>query len=152
MAAVFVGIDVSKDSLDVHLRPSGEAFKVSRDPEGLDQLVQRLTPLDPALIALEATGGFESIVAASLASAGLPLVVVNPVQVRAFARALGKRAKTDPIDAAVIAHFAEATNPEVCALPDEARLLAELVTRRRQIVQMMVAGGARVGWGSVGKE
>ena len=89
---------------------------------------------------MEATGGFETVVAASLGTAGLPVIVVNPAQVRAFAHALGKRAKTDPIDAAVIAHFAEATNPEVRALPDEAtRLLSDLLTRRRQIVQMIVA-------------
>jgi len=140
MAAVVVGIDVSKLHLDVHVRPSAEAFRLGRDEAGLDELVGRLQPLEPALIALEATGGFETIVAASLSMAGLPVVIVNPVQVRAFARALGKRAKTDPIDAAVIAHFAEATNPAVKPLPDEeTRLLADLLARRRQIVHMMVA-------------
>jgi transposase len=89
---------------------------------------------------LEATGGYETIAAAALASAGLPVVIVNPAQVRAFAKALGQRAKTDPIDAAVIAHFAEATKPEVRPLPDEAtQLLADLLARRRQIVAMIVA-------------
>jgi len=97
------------------------------------------------LVALEATGGFESVVAASLGTAGLPVIIVNPVQVRAFAQALGKRAKTDRIDAAVIAHFAEATNPAVRALPDDAtRLLGELLARRRQIVQMIVAERQRL--------
>lgn len=140
MAAVVVGIDVSKDHLDVHLRPSGEYFQLARDAEGLDELAQRLAPLQPTVVALEATGGFESVVAADLSAAGLPVIIVNPVQVRRFAQALGKRAKTDPIDAAVIAHFAEATKPEVRALPDEAtRLLRELLARRRQIVQMIVA-------------
>src|SRR5262249_52394792 len=90
--------------------------------------------------AVEATGGFETVVAASLASASLPVIVVNPAQVRAFALALGKRAKTDPIDAAVIARFVEATRPEIRPLPDaDTRMLAELVTRRRQIIQMIVA-------------
>jgi transposase len=93
---------------------------------------------------LEATGGFETIAAAALAGAQLPVVVVNPAQVRAFARALGKRAKTDPIDAAVIAHFAEATKPEPRPLPDETtQLLADLIARRRQIVEMMAAEGQR---------
>jgi transposase len=140
MAAVVVGIDVSKDHLDVHVRPGGTSFRVNRDGAGLQELLVQLEPLGPSVVALEATGGFETVVAASLGTAGLPVIIVNPVQVRAFARALGKRAKTDPIDAAVIAHFAEATKPEVRALPDEAtRLLSDLLARRRQIVQMIVA-------------
>ena len=89
-----VGIDVSKDRLDVHLRPSGEAFAVARDSKGLETLVERLGTLDISLIVLEATGGFETTVAATLASAGLPLAVVNPRQIRNFAKALGKLAKT----------------------------------------------------------
>jgi transposase len=102
--------------------------------------VAELKTLAAKLIALEATGGFETIVAAGLAAAGLPVVVVNPAQVRDFAKAIGKRAKTDPIDAAVIAHFAEATNPKVRPLPDEeTQILADLVTRRRQIIQMIIA-------------
>lgn len=145
MAAVVAGIDVSKEHLDVCLRPEGEAFTVSRDPAGLDDLVVRLLPVQPVVVALEATGGFESVVAAALSAAGLPVVIVNPVQVRQFARALGKRAKTDLIDAAVIAHFAEATNPDVRPLPDEAtQLLAALLDRRRQIVQMIVAERQRL--------
>lgn len=140
MDTTVVGIDVSKDRLDVHVLPSGEAFAVSRDAAGLEALIGRLLPLAPRTVAVEATGGFETVVAASLAAACLPVVVVNPAQVRAFAQALGKRAKTDPIDAAVIARFVEATNPEVRPLPDEeTRMLSDLVTRRRQIIQMIVA-------------
>jgi transposase len=137
---VVVGIDVSKAQLDVHVLPSGEAFAVARDGEGLDELVVRLRPLGPAVVAVEATGGFETTVAAALAAAGLPLVIVNPAQVRAFAQALGRRAKTDRIDAEVIARFVGATNPEVRPLPSAAeQLLADLVVRRRQIIQMIVA-------------
>jgi transposase len=140
MDAVFVGIDVSKDRLDVHVVPSGEAFAVARNGEGLAALNERVARLAPAAIAVEATGGFESVVAASLAGAGLPVIVVNPAQVRAFAQALGKRAKTDPIDAAVIARFLAATRPPVRPLPDEqTQALADLVARRRQIVRMIVA-------------
>jgi transposase len=140
MEHLFVGVDVSKDRLDVHVRPGGEAFVVSRDGKGLEQLVERLRALSPTLVAVEATGGFETIVAAALAGAELPLAVVNPAQIRHFAQAVGKRAKTDPIDAGVIAHFAEAVRPAPRTLPDEAsRLLAELVGRRRQIIEMMVA-------------
>ncbi|MCA1402898.1 IS110 family transposase, partial [Bradyrhizobium sp. BRP56] len=140
MDAIYVGIDVSKDRLDVHVRPSGEAFAVARDGKGLEELVARLQAISPALIAVEATGGFETIVAAALAGARLPLVVVNPAQIRHFAQAVGQRAKTDPIDAAVIARFVEAVQPEPRAMPDqEARLLAELVSRRRQIIEMIVA-------------
>lgn len=140
MDASYVGIDVSKDRLDIHVRPDDEAFAVSRDGKGLEQLVERLRKLSPALVAVEATGGFEVIVAAAIAGAGLPLAVVNPAQIRHFAQAVGKRAKTDPVDAGVIAHFAEAVRPVPRALPDEAaRLLAELVGRRRQIIDMIVA-------------
>src|SRR5205814_7449939 len=140
MGQTFVGIDVSKDRLDVHVRPDGAAFAVSRDGKGLEALVDRLRVVAPVLIAVEATGGFETIVAAAIGGAQLPLVVVNPAQVRHFAQALGKRAKTDPIDAEVIARFAEAVKPEPRAIPDEAtRLLSELVARRRQIVEMLVA-------------
>ncbi len=140
MDAIYVGIDVSKDRLDVHVRPGGEAFAVARDGKGLEQLVERLRALAPTLVAVEATGGFETIVAAAIAGASVPLAVVNPAQVRHFAQAVGKRAKTDPIDAEVIARFAEAVKPQPRALPDEAaRLLAELVGRRRQIIEMLVA-------------
>lgn len=140
MDAIYVGIDVSKDRLDVHVRPSREAFVVARDGKGLEELIERLQALSPRLIAIEATGGFETIAAAAIAGATLPLAIVNPAQVRHFAQAVGKRAKTDPIDAEVIARFAEAVKPEPRPLPDEqARLLAELVARRRQIIEMIVA-------------
>jgi transposase len=106
----------------------------------LDELIERLRGLSPHLVALEATGGFETIVAAALAGAGLPVAVINPAQIRHFAQAVGKRAKTDPIDASVIAHFAEAVRPQPRPVADEeARLLAELVGRRRQIIEMAVA-------------
>jgi transposase len=140
METIYVGIDVSKDRLDVHVRPGEEAFAVARDGKGLEELVARLQAISPVLIAVEATGGFETIVAAALAGAQLPLVVVNPAQIRHFAQAVGQRAKTDPIDAAVIARFVEAVKPQPRAMPDqEARLLAELVSRRRQIIEMIVA-------------
>jgi transposase len=140
MENIIVGIDVSKDRLDVAVRPTGEVFAVERNAAGLDRLIARLKELSPRLVALEATGGFETIVAAALAAARLPVVIVNPAQVRAFAKAIGQRAKTDPIDAGVIAHFAEATKPELRALPDEAtRSLADLVARRRQIIEMIGA-------------
>ncbi len=140
MDAIYVGIDVSKDRLDIVVRPSGESFVVNRTGAGIDELIERLKSLSIKLVAVEATGGFETVVAAGLAGAGLPVVVVNPAQVRAFAQALGKRAKTDPIDAAVIARFAEAVKPQPRPVPDaQARLLAELVGRRRQIIEMIVA-------------
>jgi transposase len=144
MDAIYVGIDVSKDRLDVAMRPGGESFAVGRNGAGIDDLIARLSARPPTRVAIEATGGFETIVAAGLAGAGLPVVVVNPAQVRSFANALGKRAKTDPIDAMVIAHFAEATKPQVRALPDATtRLLADLVARRRQIVDMIAAESQR---------
>src|SRR6202451_512609 len=115
---VFAGIDVSKDRLDIHLRPSNEAFHVSRDGQRLDDLGSRLKKLPVALVVLEATGGFEATVAAALAGIGLPLCVVNPRQIRDFARALGRLAKTDTLDAEVIALFAERIRPEVRPLPE----------------------------------
>jgi len=140
METITVGIDVAKDHLDVAVRPSGDVFAVERNGAGLAALCEKLVALGPAIVAIEATGGFEEVAAAALAGAGLPLVVVNPAQVRSFAKAIGQRAKTDPIDAAVIAHFAEATKPEIRPLPDEeTRHLSELVARRRQIVEMIGA-------------
>jgi transposase len=118
--STFVGIDVAKHSLDVHLRPSGERFTIDHDERGVAALVERLAALAPALVVLEATGGMEVRPAAALAAAGLPVAVVNPRQVRAFARATGRLAKTDRLDAAVIARFAEAVRPPVRPLPDEA--------------------------------
>jgi transposase len=136
----FVGIDVSKAALDVHVIPDGVVFRVARNADGIDDLVRRLAEYQPQVVALEATGGFETVVAAGLAAAKLPVAVVNPAQVRAFAHALGRRAKTDLIDALVIARFAEAAKPEPRALADaQTQLLADLVTRRRQIIQMLTA-------------
>jgi transposase len=144
MDATVVGIDVAKDRLDVCVRPSGESFVVARTGAGIEELAERLRKLAPRIVAVEATGGFETVVAAGLAAAALPIVVVNPAQVRAFAQALGRRAKTDPIDAAVIAHFVEATKAVPRPLPDETtRLLADLIARRRQIVEMMGAEAQR---------
>jgi transposase len=140
MERSFVGIDVAKDRLDVHVRPSGEAFAVRRDGKGLDEMVGRLHAAAPALIVLEATGGYETVVASALAAARLPLVVVNPRQARDFARATGRLAKTDTLDAAALAHFAEAVRPEPRPVADEqAQALGELVARRRQIIEMIVA-------------
>ena len=140
MDAIVIGIDVSKDRLDIATHPSRDTFVVARNEEGLKDLIARLAPLSPQAVAVEATGGYETVVAATLSAAGLPVLVVNPAQVRAFARALGKRAKTDPIDAAVIVHFAAATKPDIRPLPDETtRLFAELLSRRAQIVQMIGA-------------
>lgn len=135
----FVGIDISKDCLDVHVRPFGRSFAVPRDGAGLERLLADLRGHDDlALIVLEATGGFELTVAAALAGAGLPLAVVNPRQIRDFARATGRLAKTDAIDAEIIALFAERIRPEPrpVAGPD-AQALSELVARRRQLVEMI---------------
>lgn len=144
MVMCFAGIDISKDTLDVHVIPDDLSFSVSRDEAGLEALVARLQPMTPQLVAMEATGGFETLVAASLSARGLPAVVVNPAQVRHFAEALGKRAKSDPIDAAVIAAFAEAVRPQARALPDgETLALSELMARRRQLTEMLKAERAR---------
>jgi transposase len=137
---VFVGVDVAKRRLDVHLRPSGEGFTIDHDEERVAALVERLAALAPTLVVLEATGGLEVRLAAALAAAGLPVAVVNPRQVRAFARATGRLAKTDRLDAAAIARFAEAVRPPVRPLPDAAtRHLQALVARRRQLLEMLVA-------------
>lgn len=136
----FVGIDVAKRQLDVCIRPAGLTFTVTRDAAGLEELVARLREVQAELIVLEATGGFEQVVTATLAGALLPVVVVNPRQVRDFARASGKLAKTDTLDAAVIALFAERMRPELRPLPSEAaQQLGELAARRRQVIDMMTA-------------
>lgn len=149
---VYVGIDVSKDRLDVHIRPQGEAFVVASDDEGLARLKGRLAEVGPTLVVLEATGGLQSRAAGQLAAAGYAVAVVNPRQVRDFAKATGRLAKTDAIDAAVIAHFAEAVKPEPRPLPDEeAAALAELMARRRQLVEMLVAEKNRLRTARTGK-
>lgn len=140
MSEVFVGVDVSKDQLDIHVLPEGAAFSVARTPAGLSELIDQIGPRRPYLIALEASGGLETIVVAALAGAGLPVIAINPRQIRDFAWATGKLAKTDALDAAAIARFAEAVRPEPrLILSEEAKALAELVTRRRQVIEMMVA-------------
>lgn len=136
----FIGIDVAKDQLDVHVRPTGEVFRVTSDDAGLGTLLTRLRVLSPTVIALEATGGYEVPVAAALASAALPVAVVNPRQIRDFARATGQLAKTDTVDARVIALLAEAVRPPPRPVPDaQAQALGELMARRRQLVDMLGA-------------
>src|SRR5262249_17934579 len=133
----FFGIDVSKAHLDVYVRPLGESFRVSHDDAGFVTLLARVVPLAPAVVVLEATGGYEVTVAVALAGAGLPVAVVNPRQIRDFARATGQLAKTEALDARVIALFAEAVRPIARPLPDDqARALGDLVTRRRQLADM----------------
>ena len=137
---VFVGIDVSKAELEVCWVPQQGRLQVAREEADLARLVERLRTLSPTLVVLEASGGYEMPVVMALAGAALPCVVVNARQVRDFAKASGKLAKTDRIDAQVIAEFARAIRPQVRALPDEAsRRLVALVARRRQLVEMLSA-------------
>ncbi len=137
---VFVGVDVSKDSLDVAIGPGKDITTFANDQKGVDALVKKLSRIDPELTVLESTGGYELLATSSLAEAGSPVVIVNPRQVRNFAKATGVLAKTDAIDARVIAHVAEAVQPDVRPLKDRATSeLTALVTRRRQIVEMIVA-------------
>lgn len=136
----WIGIDVSKATLEVAVRPTTDQWQVDRTPAGLQSLVERASALKPDRIVLEATGGYEVVVAAALASSQLPVVIVNPRQVRDFARATGQLAKTDRIDAQVLAHFAEAIRPETRPLPDATtRALSALMTRRRQLQEMLTA-------------
>jgi transposase len=140
----YIGIDIAKNSIEVHIRPTGEAFRCATDTAGLRDLVRRLQPLSPRIIVMEATGGYEAVVAATLDDATLPIAIVNPRQVRKFAEALGHLAKTDRIDAAVIAHFAEVANPTPRPVPraDQVELRA-LLARRHQLVEMVVAEAQR---------
>ena len=138
--AEFVGIDVSKDFLDVSLRPSSESWRTNNDEVGIAGLVERLRRAQPTLVVLEATGGYEAPLSAALALGGVSVAVVNPRQVRDFAKAVGRLAKTDAIDAAILAHFADAVRPEPRPLADEqAAVLEALVARRRQLVEMLTA-------------
>lgn len=137
---MYVGIDVSKKRLDVFIGPSGERLAFENSPPGHGELREKLIGRGPARIVLEASGGYESAVVATLHSAGLPVVAVNPRQVRDFARAKGKMAKTDAIDAQVLAEFAEAIKPELRPVADgELQELEALVARRRQIIEMLTA-------------
>jgi len=144
-APLWIGIDVSKRCLDVCVRPSMQQFQETNTEKGIAALVKRVREIEPALVVLEATAGMEAMVAAALAAEHVSVAVVNPRQVRSFARATGKLAKTDSIDASVLAHFAEAVRPQVRPLPDtQAKELSELVGRRRQLVEMIVAEKARL--------
>ena len=147
----FAGLDVGKDHLDLHVRPDGAAARFANDEPGIAAAVARLAAAGPGRIVVEATGGYEAPVVAALAAAGLPVVVVNPRQARDFARATGRLAKTDAIDAAALAAFAEAIRPPVRPLPDaDAQALAALVARRRQLVEMRTAEQNRLGLAAPG--
>lgn len=144
--AVWIGIDVSKAQLDVAVRPSEEQWTLLHDEAGIEATVERLHRLQPERIVVEATGGWERPVVRALVAAGLPVIVANPRQVRDFARATGQLAKTDRLDALVLARFAESVRPAVRPQPDAAtEALAALVTRRRQLLEMRAAEKNRVG-------
>ena len=138
--AVYVGIDVAKAHLDVAVRPIGQRWTISNDEPGIRELVSRLRALEPAMVVLEASGGLELPSVAALAAASLPVAIVNPRQTRDFARATGTLAKTDALDAAVLAHFADAVRPAVRPLRDaETQVLNSLVARRHQVIAILVA-------------
>lgn len=140
METVTVGIDVAKAHLDIGVLPNGRTWQVANTPEGIEALLTALRPLQPATIVLEASGGYEQTAAATLAAAGLPVVVTNPRQVRDCAKATGQRAKTDRLDALVLARFAQAVRPEIRPLPDAATAaLRETLDRRHQVVEMLTA-------------
>jgi transposase len=143
---LYVGIDVSKATLDVAILPLGRHFVVSNDEVGIDELLGGLEDLRPILVVLEASGGYERPVAAAIAASGIAVAVVNPTQTRDFARATGKLAKTDALDAKALARFAEALRPEPRALlEEEAREFQSILARRRQVIQMMSAEKNRLG-------
>ena len=142
----YIGIDVSKAQVDVAVRPTGQRWVVAYDETGVEELVGQIVDLSPALVLLEASGGMELPLVAALAIEALPVVVVNPRQVRDFARATGTLAKTDALDAAVLAHFADAVRPPVRPLRDaETQVLNSLVARRHQIMTMLVSEKNRLG-------
>jgi transposase len=142
----FVGIDISKDSLDVCIDPGAEALHVAYDHKGIEAICQRLKTESPTLIVVEATGGLEMRLASELAARGLSIAVINPRQARDFAKATGQLAKTDRVDAAILAAFAKAIRPQVRALKDaETRALDDLVSRRRQLIAMRVQETLRLG-------
>ena len=141
----FVGVDVSKDKLDVAVYPNKQTFNVDNDQSGLDELVKKLQALEPSLIVFESTGGYELLAVTTLHAARLPVVIINARQIRDFAKSVGKLAKTDKIDAQVISHFASAVRPELRPLKDKVtQELTAMVTRRRQIVEMIVAESNRL--------
>ncbi|HEX8862383.1 MAG TPA: IS110 family transposase [Actinomycetes bacterium] len=144
-AATFVGIDVAKSYLDLAVRPAGGHQRLAHDEAGIAQIVAQLQALRPTLVVLEATGGLEVPLAAALATAGLPVAVVNPRQVRDFAKAVGQLAKTDALDAQLLARFAEVVRPAPRPLPDaEAQALSALLARRQQVIAMLVAEQQRL--------
>ena len=144
--ARFVGIDVSKAQVDVAVRPTGKRWTLPYDETGIEGLIPQIVDLEPALVLLEATGGLELPLVAALAAAALPVEVVNPRQVRDFAKATGTLAKTDTLDAAVLAHFADAVRPEVRPLRDaETQVLNSLTARRHQVMTMLVSEKNRLG-------
>ena len=137
---IYVGIDVAKAQVDVAVRPTGDRWEVSYDDAGVGKLVSQMGDLGPAMVLLEASGGLELPLVAALAAASLPVVAVNPRQVRDFARATGTLAKTDALDAQVLAHFAEVVRPPMRPLRNaEAQSLNSLVARRHQVVTMLVS-------------
>jgi transposase len=145
MEPVYVGIDISKERLDVAVLPGGEMWSLAHDQQGIGGLAERFKAMVPNSIVVEATGGLERILAAALGASGLPVVIVNPRQVRDFAKATGQLAKTDTIDAMMLALFGQRVRPEVRPLPDEAtQRLEALMVRRRQILDMIVAEGNRL--------
>jgi len=140
MPTCCVGLDIAKDHVDVHARPGDESWRALQTEDGIAQLVTRVMALTPTLVVVESTGGYETAVVSALAIAQIPVAVVNPRQVRDFAKAIGQLAKTDAIDARLLALFAERVRPEVRPLPDEAQQeLVALVTRRRQLLDMLTA-------------
>jgi transposase len=143
---LFVGIDVAKAHLDLAVLPSGETEQVVHDPPGISQLLARVQEVRPTLVVLEATGGLEGPLVAALGIAGVPVAVVNPRQVRDFAKATGQLAKTDRLDAQLLAHLAEAVRPQPRPLPEaQAQELAALLSRRQQLMQMLTAEKNRLG-------
>ncbi len=143
---IFIGIDVAKSRLDCMCRPEGMTFSVSNDTAGIEVLVEHLRTFSPTLIVLEATGNYQMAAVAALVTANLPVAVVNPRQVRDFVKATGQLAKTDAIDAGVLAHFAEAMRPEPRPVPNEAtQHLKLLLTRRRQLLEILKAEHQRLG-------
>ena len=148
--AVYVGIDVAKTHVNVAVRPTGQRWTISNDELGIWELVSRLKALDPAMVVLEPTGGLELPAVAALAAASLPVAVVNPRHVRDFARATGTLAKTDALDAASLAHFADAVRPVVRPMKDaETQVLSSLVARRHQVISILVSERAGLGARSV---
>ena len=148
--AIYVGIDVAKAQVDVALRPTGDRWEIPHDQAGVRRLVSQLKTLEPVMVLLEASGGLELPLVAALATEDVPVVVVNPRQVRDFARATGKLAKTDVLDAAVMAHFAEVVRPTVRPLRDaETQAPNSLATRRYQVMTMLVSEKNRLGTATV---